>query len=587
MSNQFHYLSFGFEIISDLALEIDLGLGELDQLVDRQMVLKTQAQSHIALDMIWQFEGFAFEIDQIEKIKSDVLEKHLYLKGENQIDFGIESLPFFMLTDRFDRDRGELKGCWQGWGDGEIWLASLSIHKQRSADGQFKYHWIYHLKYTDADDLNSIRTDVLRFLEQILQVKVSSDLNSILNGLNLFLALIFDLDSSISLNAKLKERQKEAFTCYFKSLASQLKFADAQKLATCQVHAHQSDAYCLADLFHLMPMNLQAQYSMILEKQQDQQDWEKLIAKAKLACQSHEQAIEKIVCARSSDLDLSDSVLRAYQFDLIASFIQISKAFKQAHCYWMSKQTKMGRLDFMGATPEMLFAIEDHVLKTHALAGTIRNTDEITEKIRLQNQLIEDQKERKEHALVVDSLVTHLRDMSFLNIQYDQVPHVKEIGQLQHLESKIECELTEIAIDSLSQLYPQSKGNDLKILSKLHQLHPTPALGGRPKEQALSWLREHENFERGNYGAPFGWLSFTDQGRLANANFYVGIRGCLLNRQQAHASLHFFAGVGVVSESDPIKEWQESQMKMSVLLPYLRWKKFDKQTDQEKIRSLS
>lgn len=339
MSNQYDYLSFGFEIISDLDLAIDLGLDRIDQLIDRQMVLKTQGQTHLALDMIWQFEGFGFSIDQIEKIKAEVLEKHLYLKAETQSDLEIEKLPFFIVTDRFDRDRGELKGCWQGWGDGEIWLPSLSIHKQHQIYGQFKYHWVYHLKYSDLNenDLNGIRMDVSRFLAQMVEMRQCSDLNRILNALALFLDLIFKIDSSLSFNQRLKESQKEAFTAYFQSLAFNLKSFDLK-----QSPLAQANNYCLADLFHLMPMNLQAQYSMILEKQQDQQDWENLISKAKLACQSNQQMIEKIVCARSSHLNLSDVPLRTYELDLNASFTQICHAFKQAHCYWITKQTKRG-----------------------------------------------------------------------------------------------------------------------------------------------------------------------------------------------------------------------------------------------------
>ncbi|GFH31321.1 MR_MLE domain-containing protein, partial [Haematococcus lacustris] len=104
--------------------------------------------------------------------------------------------------------------------------------------------------------------------------------------------------------------------------------------------------------------------------------------------------------------------------------------------------------------------------------------------------------------------------------------------------------------------------NDAQLLQALH---PTPAVCGRPRDPALGWLQEAEGFDRGYYAGPFGWISG------AGAEWAVAIRSALVHppqspsltqqQQQQTRLVDLFAGVGVVSGSEPAAEWAELDLK--------------------------
>jgi menaquinone-specific isochorismate synthase len=86
----------------------------------------------------------------------------------------------------------------------------------------------------------------------------------------------------------------------------------------------------------------------------------------------------------------------------------------------------------------------------------------------------------------------------------------------------------------------------------LKLLHPTPALGGLPKQRAIDFIREHEPFDRGLYAAPFGIITRDYVDAL------VCIRSCLINQRQ----VHIFGGAGIVAGSTSESEWLETDRKM-------------------------
>ncbi|MPN57756.1 Salicylate biosynthesis isochorismate synthase [bioreactor metagenome] len=84
------------------------------------------------------------------------------------------------------------------------------------------------------------------------------------------------------------------------------------------------------------------------------------------------------------------------------------------------------------------------------------------------------------------------------------------------------------------------------MLDVVRELHPTPALGGEPKAEALRWLAEKEVAGRGLYGAPIGWLDLTED----VGEFAVGIRSGIFSGNQGL----LYAGCGIVDDSDPEAE---------------------------------
>jgi menaquinone-specific isochorismate synthase len=98
------------------------------------------------------------------------------------------------------------------------------------------------------------------------------------------------------------------------------------------------------------------------------------------------------------------------------------------------------------------------------------------------------------------------------------------------------------------------------VLDLVERLHPTPAMGGFPRQRALELIRDHEHLDRGWYAGPIGWVD-----RAGEGEFVVGIRSALV--QGASATL--FAGCGIVAESNAAAEFAESNWKLRPMLAAL------------------
>jgi len=94
----------------------------------------------------------------------------------------------------------------------------------------------------------------------------------------------------------------------------------------------------------------------------------------------------------------------------------------------------------------------------------------------------------------------------------------------------------------------------------VEKLHPTPALGGHPRDKALEKIREEEKLDRGWYAAPVGWVNMNGDGEFA-----VAIRSGLVRKK----SVSLFAGCGIVGDSDPENEYKETEMKFRPMLSAL------------------
>ena len=105
--------------------------------------------------------------------------------------------------------------------------------------------------------------------------------------------------------------------------------------------------------------------------------------------------------------------------------------------------------------------------------------------------------------------------------------------------------------------------DDVSIFSLVERLHPTPALGGFPKEKAVQTIREIEPLDRGWYAAPIGWVD-----AKGNGEFAVAIRSALLHDHEAH----LFAGCGIVAHSNPRSEYEETNVKFKPMLLALEGK---------------
>jgi menaquinone-specific isochorismate synthase len=198
---------------------------------------------------------------------------------------------------------------------------------------------------------------------------------------------------------------------------------------------------------------------------------------------------------------------------------------------------------FFGATPELLVSLEDSMIATMGLAGSLGRGQTAVEDATLAAQLWRDPKERFEHDLVVRAIERRLAPLAE-KLAIPPEPAVLPLPNIQHLYTPINGRLQQ----------------PLDALSLVELLHPTPALGGSPRDLAMAFIREAEPAPRGWYAAPIGWLDTNLDGAFA-----VAIRSAVTQEER----VWLYAGAGIVAGSDPQKEWQETGLKFRPILEAL------------------
>ncbi len=244
--------------------------------------------------------------------------------------------------------------------------------------------------------------------------------------------------------------------------------------------------------------------------------------------------VEKVVMSRTAELNL------AADCDVLGTLAALKKQY--ASTYRFLIEPLPGHA-FFGATPELLANLRDERLQTIGLAGSRPRGQTPEQDAGLAQELLDSPKERHEHALVVDSLRAALGSLT-AELQIPAAPTILRLSNIQHLYTPIEAKLLERA----------------NILDVVERLHPTPALGGFPREAALQIIESQEIVERGWYGAPIGWLDYR-----GNGTFVVAIRSAVSD----HKRVRLYAGAGIVGDSDPDKEWDETAVKFKPMLSAL------------------
>lgn len=249
-------------------------------------------------------------------------------------------------------------------------------------------------------------------------------------------------------------------------------------------------------------------------------------------------AVETIRSGHLSKMVLADvlDVKSSTRFNLYQSLNNL----RQLHpnCYIFSLNNGKGQ-NFIGASPERLISIQNQQLITDALAGSAPRGKTPTEDSVYANRLLNSDKERHEHLLVIDFITQSLSQLGLLPQMV--APRLRQLSNIQHLWTPI------------SAIVPASV-HPLEIVAKLH---PTPAVAGVGRDVACQEIRRYESFARGLYAAPLGWVDANN-----NCEFIVGIRSALIDGDRAR----LYAGAGIVAGSNPDKELAEIQLKLQALL---------------------
>jgi len=197
---------------------------------------------------------------------------------------------------------------------------------------------------------------------------------------------------------------------------------------------------------------------------------------------------------------------------------------------------------YVGVSPELLVRRRGVEVQCHPLAGTIALPPNVAPDD-YETWLLGSTKNLHEHVVVVDEIVQNLSNV-YDDIDADAEPSIVTLRTVAHLGTWITA--------TSHSLFAAPDA-----LEVLRMLHPTAAVGGIPRESASALIQRLEQHDRGHYAGPVGWMDAQGDGE-----WWIGIRGVLLRGREFEA----WAGAGIVSESDPIAEREETKDKLASVL---------------------
>ncbi len=244
--------------------------------------------------------------------------------------------------------------------------------------------------------------------------------------------------------------------------------------------------------------------------------------------------LEKVVLSRVCELRSKERI------DVCHALAYLNENYKECTRFLFEPRPYHA---FYGATPELLLQTKNVEIETMALAGSIRRGQDNSEDELLQRRLLNSAKDRYEHGLVVDSIYRRLQALD-IDIEVPAQPAIYTLSYIHHLLTPIKGRLQKTT----------------GVLPLLEALHPTPALGGSPRNLALAFISRAEPVPRGWYAAPIGWVDANMDGQFA-----VGIRSAVAQERR----VWLYAGAGIVAESVPHKEWLETSLKFQPMFAAL------------------
>jgi menaquinone-specific isochorismate synthase len=299
----------------------------------------------------------------------------------------------------------------------------------------------------------------------------------------------------------------------------------------------------------------------------DHEAWSGLVAGA--VARIDDGALGKVVLARQVDVTANRPFVTSDVLSRLLALYPTCMVF---------------RIDgFLGASPELLIERRGAHVASHPLAGTIGRSGDLATDEALIAGLLASPKERREHAYVIEGLRRTLGPLCE-DLEVPDKPTVLELRNVSHLATRLSGVLSAVP-DSCAEQGGRLSGADhaagrsgqagggqagggqahpgLRVPSALQlvaRVHPTPAVGGTPTDEAVAYIGEVEGFDRGRYAGPVGWMDARGDGSWA-----IGLRSADVDGDRAS----MYAGVGVVAGSRPRAELEETQLKLQALLAAL------------------
>ncbi len=259
-----------------------------------------------------------------------------------------------------------------------------------------------------------------------------------------------------------------------------------------------------------------------------QQKFEEMVEQAKEYIMAGD--IFQVVLSKRHDFEKRGDLMRFYR--------SLSAINPSPYMYFL----KFGDRKIVGSSPEMLARVENRRVETFPIAGTRPHVADPAENSRLTRELLTDKKERAEHMMLVDLARNDVGRVSkYGSVAIPELFKVHQFSDVQHIVSHVTGDLVDQydAYDTLAALFPAG------------------TVSGAPKVRAMEIIEELEPFRRGPYAGAVGYFSFN-----GNADFAITIRTLVANRDACHIQ----AGAGIVADSVPEMEWEETERKAAGLI---------------------
>jgi anthranilate synthase component 1 len=297
--------------------------------------------------------------------------------------------------------------------------------------------------------------------------------------------------------------------------------------------------------YYYLNENRLAEIDKLLQGQNNHETLSHKQLKVNISKERFERAVEKAKEYVTAG-DIFQVVLsKRYDFrisgNLIGFYRNLRKINPSPYMYFL----KSGERQIVGSSPEMLVRVENGVVETFPIAGTRPHVKNPEENRRLSEELLADPKERAEHVMLVDLSRNDIGKVSkFGSVHLPEFMKVHQYSHVQHIVSRVVGDLKE----------------ECDSYDALRAVFPAGTVSGAPKVRAMEIIEELEPTRRGPYAGAVGYFSYN-----GNADFAITIRTLVANGDIAHIQV----GAGIVADSDPEREWFETEHKAMALIKAL------------------
>jgi anthranilate synthase component I len=245
--------------------------------------------------------------------------------------------------------------------------------------------------------------------------------------------------------------------------------------------------------------------------------------------------------------DIFQAVLsKRFEFSFKGDLVNFYRALREINPSPYMYFLKMKDRAIVGSSPEMLGRVDGQDAETFPIAGTRPIGKTPVEDKRFARELLDDPKERAEHVMLVDLARNDLGKVcKFGTVTVPEFMTVQKYSHVQHIVSRVKGQLR----------------RDRDAIDVFKAIFPAGTVSGAPKRRAMEIIDELEPCRRGPYAGAVGYFSYN-----GNADFAITIRTLVIDGNRGYIQ----AGAGIVADSDPTREWNETEQKAKALLKALK-----------------